>query len=113
MTYAQALVDDGDASSADTLLAAMEKGWTKTEWADKAAQRRKEMTRDDRAKSLLAAGASVTKVLKRFKGKVNDKQRTTAHKSLQKLQAKAEGDAAAWIARFVDILAAKWEAKRT
>jgi hypothetical protein len=113
LTWVQALIDDGDAGTAEKLLEEMTGTWARTEWADKAAARQKEMTRDDRAKALLAASESVSKILKRLKGKVNDKQRMAAHKSLQKLQAKVEGDAAEWIGRFVEILAAKWESKRT
>lgn len=113
LTYTQALVDDGDAALAETLLEEMAKVWTRTDWAERADGRLKEMARDDRAKALLAASTSVEKVLKRFKGKVSDKQRVAAHRTLQKLQAKSEGDAAAWIAKFVAVLGANWEAKRT
>jgi hypothetical protein len=111
--YVDALVDAGDVSRAMEVLEEVDSTFDRTEWGDRAADRLKELRRDDRASALLDAEENVAKILRRFPPTADEDDCQTVKKFLERFRERAEGDAVAYLDHLIEIYSERWTAKRT
>ncbi|MFO0981523.1 MAG: hypothetical protein U1E76_07170 [Planctomycetota bacterium] len=111
LLHADALVSDGASTQALKLLDDMVTAFSGSEWAEKAAAKRKQFMESELIKVQLAAEDSVAKVLKRIKGNLGEKDCEQYRKAFEKMLADARGSAQPLIKRYVEVFQAKWGTK--
>jgi len=112
LKYADTLVAGGETSDALAVLEGMTKEFAGTEWAEKAAEKRKTLAESESVKAQLETEQAVAKVLKRIKGNLGDKECESFKKTFEKMIGDTKGSAQVYLKHYVEVFSEKWVAKR-
>jgi hypothetical protein len=113
LSGADALVDDGRPDRALGVLEEVTVAFKGTEWGEEAARKLAELRQDASVRAVVDVQNRVTRMLRKLKPPVGEKERESVLRALRRTAKNLEGDAKTTIEHWIEIFEEKWVPKRS